>query len=452
MPTNEPLYPYQQAVLGQMKAGAPIYLGFDPGLGKSRTALEAAKERGAGRVLIISPASGRYVWERECARWYPRMPFLMVNGPNDFSKLRAGRGLILITYGLLSQKDSAYANVIAKGPAFDMTIIDEASAVKNSSANRTKAILGKMWPRLGYVVPMSGTPAPNHAGELFPILAAHFPQSITTKINGTVRPMKEYEFQDVYCKIVNKSFGGGRQVRVIEGSKNVPVLRHRINGYMQRVKKETVLADLPPIRWDVVPVQPDPGLVDQLVRVPEGLSDDDLLKWLSGADGEHVQRLRHILGVAKVKASVEYIDDFMTNLPSGQKLLVFAHHREVIAHLMTGLADWSPVAVTGGSSTAERALAIDQFLNVGRHRIFVGNIQAAGTALTLVGPKCRCSDVIFVEATYSVGDNVQAACRVHRIGQHDAVVARMLTAHGTIDDRIQDILSRKAADFASLFN
>jgi SNF2 family DNA or RNA helicase len=131
---------------------------------------------------------------------------------------------------------------------------------------------------------------------------------------------------------------------------------------------------------------------------------------------------------------------------------MFAHHREVIAHLMTGLADWSPVAVTGGSSTAERALAIDQFLNVGRHRIFVGNIQAAGTALTLVGPKCRCSDVIFVEATYSVGDNVQAACRVHRIGQHDAVVARMLTAHGTIDDRIQDILSRKAADFASLFN
>jgi SNF2 family DNA or RNA helicase len=84
--------------------------------------------------------------------------------------------------------------------------------------------------------------------------------------------------------------------------------------------------------------------------------------------------------------------------------------------------------------------------------MFIGNIQAAGTGLTLVGPQCLCSDVFFVEASYAVGDNVQAAARVHRIGQKAAVVARFLTAHGTIDDRIQDILARKAGDFAKLFN
>jgi hypothetical protein len=31
-------------------------------------------------------------------------------------------------------------------------------------------------------------------------------------------------------------------------------------------------------------------------------------------------------------------------------------------------------------------------------------------------------------------------------------VARFLTAHGTMDDRIQSILARKAKDFDQLFN
>jgi SWI/SNF-related matrix-associated actin-dependent regulator 1 of chromatin subfamily A len=444
------LYPYQQAVLGQMKAGAPTYLGFDPGLGKSRTAIEAAKARGADTVLIVSPASGRYVWQRECARWWPGMPFRMVNGPSDLGNLRPTRGFVLITYGLLSQKEGPYASLIAKGRSFDMTVLDEAAAVKNSSANRTKAILRTMWPKLGYVVPMSGTPAPNHAGELYPILKAHKPESITMQVNGSTRPLTETEFQDTFCRVVNKSFGGGRQVRVIEGSKNLDVLRKRIDGYMIRVRKEDVLKDLPPLRWDVVPVQPKTDYLASLPQVPEGLSDDDLLKWLSGADGEHVMRLRRLLGVAKVDASVEYIQDFLDNMPPERKVLVFAHHKDVISKLAAAFNNC--VVYSGETSTVERSRVIDKFLTDRACRVFVGNIQAAGTAITLVGPTCKCSDVFFVEATYSVGDNHQAACRVHRIGQNDAVVARMLTAHGTIDDRIQSILARKATDFSNLFN
>ena len=163
-------------------------------------------------------------------------------------------------------------------------------------------------------------------------------------------------------------------------------------------------------------------------------------------------RLRRQLGMAKLVPAIEYIDDFMEGLPVGRKVLVFAHHKDVIENLLVGLMNWSPVVITGASSANERTHAVNQFLGHVPTRIFIGNIAAAGTGLTLVGPHCACSDVIFVEASYSVGDNVQAACRVHRIGQNDAVVARFLTAHGTIDDRIQSILARKAQDFSELFN
>ena len=445
------MYPFQKAVLPQMVAGKPIYLGFDPGLGKSRTALEAARARGDVRVLVIAPTSGKYVWASECAKWMPGTPFRIVEGIRDLGKLKLA-GVTLITYGLLSQKDSPYANAIRHGADFDMTVLDEAAAVKNSGANRTRSILTLMLPRLGYLVPMSGTPAPNHAGELFPILRAVYPQALA--MGGAPGAlMNEYQFQDQFCKVVNKSFGTGKSIRVIEGSKNLDTLKSRMNGFMVRVKKADVLKDLPSIRWDVVPIQPKADSLHALPKVPENMSDDDLLKYLSGASGdEHVMRLRRLLGISKIIPAIEYIQDFMANLAPRKKVLVFAHHREVIQMLDAGLQTNHPVVLTGASVASERRVAVDTFLNDPLCRMFIGNIAAAGTGLTLVGPRCDCSDVIFVEASYAVGDNVQAAARVHRIGQKEGVVARFLTAHHTIDDRIQSILARKAQDFEQLFS
>lgn len=448
--TTEALYPFQTDAIDRAAKGFPVYLGFDPGLGKSRAALELAMAMKAKRMLIICPASGRYVWERETRKWInTSVRMISSTGATDLVKL-GGDGIFVITYGLLSQKDGPIPDVIAKGKPFDLTVIDEAHAVKNSGANRTKAILGKMKPKLGYILPLSGTPAPNHAGELYPILKALYPAALM--VGG--KALQQWEFEDLFCIVTRKRFGTGRDVRVIEGSRNLPELKKRIAPFMLRVKKEDVLKDLPPVRYDVVPVYVPPTAVPSL---PAGLSDEALLKYLSGtgaAHDEHVMRIRRILGVAKVQPAVEYIDNFMEGLPTSKKLLVFAHHKEVIHSLLTGLQDWSPVHITGASSPMERTHAVDRFLGVSKptSRLMVGNIQAMGTGLTLVGPHCDCSDVIFVEASYSIGENVQAAARIHRIGQKNAVVARFLTAHGTIDDRIQDILARKARDFSALFN
>jgi SWI/SNF-related matrix-associated actin-dependent regulator 1 of chromatin subfamily A len=443
---NAPLYPFQADAAARVAGDERIYLGFDPGLGKSRTALEAAKRRKAQTVLIICPASGRYVWERECGLWWPTMPFTTVSGPSDLGKLSLLPGIVLITYGLLSQKGSPYVDAVAmRTRPFDMTILDEAAAVKNTGANRTRAILGKMFSKLGYLLPLSGTPAPNHAGELYPILRALHPSAI--QAGRSV--MTQWEFEDVFCRVVSKRFGGGPSVRVIEGSKNLPELRRRLEGFMVRVRKEDVLKDLPPIRYDVVPLA-----VSSMAQpaMPDIVDDDAFLRYLSASGEEHIMRLRRLLGVAKCLPAIEYIDDFLTNLPASKKVLVFAHHTSVIDGLIQGLADWQPAMIVGASTTKERTAAVNRFLGDHSCRIIIGNIQAAGTGLTLVGPNCDCSDVIFVESSFSAADNAQAACRVHRIGQSEAVIARFLTAHGTIDDRIQSILARKAKDFDQLFN
>jgi SWI/SNF-related matrix-associated actin-dependent regulator of chromatin subfamily A-like protein 1 len=440
---TEPLYRFQIEAAARIMLGEQIYLGFDPGLGKSRTAIEAAAARGASRTLIVCPASGRYVWRAEIAKWKPGSRVVMVYKPAD---LKTEADFYILTYSLISKADSILPNAIANGPAFDFTVLDEAAALKNPGANRTKRVLEKMLPKLGYALPMSGTPAPNHAGELYPILKALYPKALKGS-NG--HPLAQWQFEDRYCRVTLKRFGNGPSVRVIEGSRNLPELRTRIDKFMVRVRKMDVLKDLPPVRYDIVPLDVS---VPTSVNLPPDLSDDDVLRYLAGKVGdEHIMRLRRMLGLCKAEPAVEYLDDFLSNLPDGRKILVFAHHREVVEKLLKGLANWSPAVITGASTPNERTSQVNKFLTNRASRVFIGNIQAAGTGLTLVGPTCPCSDVFFVEASYSVGDNVQAAARVHRIGQREAVVARFLTAHKTIDDRIQSILARKALDFKNLF-
>lgn len=442
------MFPHQrEAVFSILDSPTSTYLGFDMGLGKTRVAIEVMRKRGGLRHLVFCPSSARLVWKAEFAKWWPEARVRILGGPKDVAHL-SDPGVTLVSYGLMSQSDSLYVDAIKKRQ-FDMTVLDEAHALKNPGANRTKAILKNARKALGFVLPMSGTPAPNHAGELYPILASCFPEAIR-KEDGS--PMKAWEFENAFCHVVEKRFGRSpRPVRVIEGSKNVDALKQRINGFMLRKRKEEVLTDLPPLMFDTVPVKAKPETLKEFADLLKpGMSDDEILKALRQND-EHVMRLRRLIGIAKLPGVIEYLIETLDGLPGDRKIVVFAHHQEVITKLGHALAAWSPVTLVGSTLPRDRERVVTTFLNDERSRVFIGNIIAAGTALTLVGPKCRCSDVFFAETSFNPGDNVQAACRVHRIGQRDAVVARLLTAHGTIDDRIQAILSRKAQDFLELF-
>ena len=294
----------------------------------------------------------------------------------------------------------------------------------------------------------------NHAGDLYTLLSVCWPQGIK---------MNRLAYEERFCKISHKYFGGSRPIRVVEGSKNLTQLKALIAPFMMRVRKGDVFKDLPAILWDQVPVPLDPAhlspadedllnkAIAQHVRGGAGLDDmTEALRKAGHAVG--LMALRRMLGLAKLRGATEYIVDMLESLPDTRKVLVFAHHADVIATLNQQLGEYSPAVLTGKSSPQEREDAVDKFLNDHRCRVFIGNIQAAGTAITLVGPKCKCSDVIFVESSWTPMDNAQAACRVHRIGQKDGVVARMLSAAGTVDDMINGLLVRKAREFTELFD
>jgi SNF2 family DNA or RNA helicase len=428
----------------------PTYLGFDMGIGKTRTFIEAAKARKAKRMLVICPASAVLVWKREIALWDPSASLVIVRTP---SALARSANYYVVTHGLMSQKDGAVAEAIISGTAYDMTAIDEAHAFNGADTNRVKA-LRRAAPKLGDITPLSGTPMRNHAGDLYTLLSICVPNW----------RMARHEYEDRFCKVSHKYFGGSRPIRVIEGSKNLDQLRQLIAPFMSRVRKEDVFQDLPAIIWDSVPVPLDPALLsaEDLARFDETVnrrtggptaSLDDMTEALRvmGAD-VGLMALRRMLGAAKLRGATDYIVDMLDNLPDDRKVLVFGHHAHVIASLGRHLGEYFPAILTGSTSAKDREIAVDKFLNEKACRVFIGNLQAAGTAITLVGPKCKCSDVVFVESSWTPMDNAQAACRVHRIGQKDGVVARMLSAAGTVDDLVNNLLVRKAREFTQLFD
>ncbi len=444
-----PLRDYQQKALAFLETGGS-YLALEQGLGKSRIMIEFAKRKNARRILVFCPASVRLAWEQEIPKWWTDSPpIVLVNRVMDLEKRE---GFFIISYDRMSRGNEWVDAINSFFLTFDIAFCDEAHFLKNRGAARTKAIYDGVRKNVVRMIAASGTPAPNHSGELFTAFRALAPAKIRTR-DG--KAMSQIQFEDAFCKVDTKWFGG-RAIRVIVGSQNIPQLRQRLDGFLLRMTKKQVLPELPPLEFITVPIEPSLDGIDKKdIERFDGILDlsmdeDDLLTALRSKD-EHIARLRSALGLAKVESAIEYLIDFLGDIDTRSKIVVWAEHHIVVDKLFERLGDFRPVKIDGRSPPKDRKSAVETFLNDDRCRVFIGNIVAAGTGLTLIGPKCECSDCFFVESSYTPGDNLQAAARIHRLGQQDGVLARVFTARRTIDDRIQAIITRKTNELAEIF-
>jgi SWI/SNF-related matrix-associated actin-dependent regulator 1 of chromatin subfamily A len=122
------------------------------------------------------------------------------------------------------------------------------------------------------------------------------------------------------------------------------------------------------------------------------------------------------------------------------KILIFAHHRDVIEALTVGLKDFGAKNIMGGTPMDERQKIIDEFQNDFGIKTLILSIEAAGVGITLTAA----SYVIFAEFSYVPGVNEQAVDRTHRIGQTRGVITEYLTHEKSLDERIlKKLLDKK---------
>lgn len=456
-----PLRDYQQSgvdwMCTQLRCHKAVMLADEMGLGKTLQALRAADRRGAERVLIVCPAGARRVWQAEIKRWLPGWSsrVVLVEPGTNLADIKRGldrlQCVLIVGYDEFSARTSQLANHL-RSRRFDLLILDEAHYLKNPS-NRTLALYGAKGSGTGVqaivskVILLTGTPTPNHAGELWQHYRTFWPETLK---GATHRVLSQTQFEDRFTRYRDTPFG-----RQVTGSKNQTILRHALQGMVLRRRKDEVLTELPPLILQDIPLIGGP-LSNWIVRISpevraiaarlnygfEHASDDELLKTLRNPDTA-VATVRRELGVMKVGPAIAWVQERMASV---DKLLVFAWHHDVIEGLRKGLLEFDPVVVTGNTTPNARALAVEDFQRSSGTRIFIGQILAAGTAVTLTAA----SEVAMVEPSWVPGENQQAIARAHRLGQRDSVLASFLYLPGTLDERIMTVFRRKAHEIGIL--
>jgi SWI/SNF-related matrix-associated actin-dependent regulator 1 of chromatin subfamily A len=215
----------------------------------------------------------------------------------------------------------------------------------------------------------------------------------------------------------------------------------RANLMVRRLKKD-VLSQLPEKQWHVFPIERK-GAVAEALRHPGWAKAEALYKMddhcFTGGppiDGS-ISTARRLLGEAKAPIVVAYIADLF--ISGVEKLVVGAHHKNVIEILRKKLGKYNLVVMEG--SMKKRQAAVDRFQNDPSVQIILAQNQILSLGHTLHAAQ----DVVLVEPDWVPGNNDQLLERVHRFGQTGSyVIGHVPTVPGTMDEHILGTTIRKA--------
>lgn len=448
---SDQLFPYQRDGVEWLKNRKTALLADEMGLGKSAQAVTAADAINAKRILILCPAIARENWKREFALW--------TTTPRQFFKVEDRSTPIPEDQSVICSYDLAHSTKIPGN--FDLLILDEAHYLKSVNTKRSKAVYGRegLVRRASKVWCLSGTPAPNHPGELWPLLYTFG----ATKLSYD-------DFIQRYCV----GWHGPHGFAITgSNSKNIPELAQILKSIMLRRKKSEVMKDLPEIyfrsvlvppgevdldiessftKW-VIPTDRKKELFDLMEK--ERMTVETLLN-LTGdstpglrgleALSPSVSTLRRYVGLQKVQAVAELVEQELSDF-AYEKVVIFAIHRDVIEGLRTRLRKFGVVTLYGGHDPLKAYKNVEHFQKNPKIRVFVGNIISAGTAITLTAAH----NVIFAEQDWVPGNNAQAAMRCHRIGQTNPVLVRIIGLENSFDERVNFLLKRKIKELTQLF-
>ena len=158
-----------------------------------------------------------------------------------------------------------------------------------------------------------------------------------------------------------------------------------------------------------------------------------------------LNQLRQVVGRGKVKDAIELAKDL---LESGEQVVLFAHHKAVVAELqqaMVKLLRPSLVGVIAGNTKPRDRQTLSTEFLAGRKRVMI--LSSAGKeGLDLYSG----SHLVFAERLWTPADEEQIEARLHRKGQKNAVTAHYLVARGTVDERLDDIVRSKRSEFSNL--
>jgi SWI/SNF-related matrix-associated actin-dependent regulator 1 of chromatin subfamily A len=409
-PNNLAYKPFQKVAIKWISLFDKVLIADPPGAGKTIEIAGFINLENPGRILIYVPASLLLNWKKELQKWMISPLPIYTWKEFDSMDRKPAKFIVLSSFYYAGKKEAILK--VLKLKELDLLVIDETHAFKNMQAQRTKLLFAVNGPfKISKkIVAMTGTPIVNRPIETYPIikrLAPHLIQNMT-----------KFEFGMKYCAGWATPWG----IYDFTGASSLKELGTNLrSGFMIRREKSAIMPQLPKLMKNLV-------YLDK--KAPKHLSFKDDNVSNKGAVAFEEGSTAHLeLGLLKLPLAIEYLKTM--NEGGHTKMIVFAHHREVLKGLFEGLKELNPVILMGGMTPKAKDEAVTKFQEDPTCEVFIGSIIAAGVGLTLTAA----SYVALVEADWRPGINDQAIDRAHRMGQESTVLAEFLVIEGTLDER-----------------
>jgi superfamily II DNA or RNA helicase len=420
-------------------------LADDMGLGKTvqilafLNALKREKKKtgkSAGASLLVIPASLLSNWMNEIQAFFSDLKYLAVHpdlhkpgkvpelGPDQLAEL----DLVITTYALTQR----YAWI--QEASWHYIILDEAQAIKNPGTKQTKAI--KKLTAINRIA-MTGTPVENRLSDLWSLFDflnpgllgnakefGSFTKGLADAPNGYARLRKVVSpfilrrlktdksiISDLPDKVEVKTWAAMSKKQTVLYGEMVAGLREIIGNAEGIQRKGIILSALMKFK--------------QLCNHPAQYLGQELY---AETDSGKFARLREICEIIHEKR---------------EKVLVFTQFKEMTEPLSRFLATIfkrQGLLLHGSIPVGKRKELIEKFQGPEYVPYFVLSLKAGGVGLNLTAA----NHVIHFDRWWNPAVENQATDRAFRIGQKKNVMVHKFLTKGTVEEKIDEMLTTKA--------
>ena len=402
------------------------------------------------KVLIVAPTSVCAVWPKEFSDYADFKYTVKVLLGDKQSRLKALDDLDKFPFPALKVAVINYESTWRDGIfdrllAFDADLIIAAASqrIKTHDAAQSKA-MHQLGDKARYKLILSGTPVQNEAVDIF---------SQYRFLDPTIFGQNFYAFRGRYCVM------GGFNRRQIVQYRDLDALIKKEHSIAYRVTKEEAL-DLPEQTFEnrcIALSKKERSIYDRLRRDSFAELDGGgtitattvltkllrLQQFTGGFLVEDDAAKPQLVSRGKLDALADIIQDYVVE--GKKKLVIFARFipevMEIIklADDIAGKHEMQTVAIYGDIKKELRGDIVQQFQTDPATMVFVGQIDTAGTGITLTAADtCVYYSEGFNYATYE-----QSLSRIHRIGQRHPCTYIHLVAEKTVDELILKSLATK---------
>ncbi|CAB4724474.1 MAG: ATP-dependent helicase [Actinobacteria bacterium] len=417
-------------------------LADDMGLGKTVTLIALhlhRREQGVtAPTLVVCPTSLLGNWEAEIRRFAPGVDVRRFHG-GARSLDGVGDGFVLTTYGTLrvdveavGESRSALGDI-----AWDLVVADEAQHVKNARSATARAL--RKLPSAARVA-LTGTPVENDLTELWAILDWATPGLLGSRnafrkvwaapIESGVDPTKARQFADLIGPFL------------LRRRKSDPGIAPELppkteTDHLLGLTREQVVLYEAFVRDSMERIE----RADEETRRGLVLALLTGLKQICNHPAHFLKQSNGRVGGRSEK--IDLLDELLgTVLAEDGAVLLFTQYvamaRLLEAHLSA--ASIPHQFLHGGTPVREREAMVARF-QAGEVPVFLLSLKAGGTGLNLT----RADHVVHVDRWWNPAVEEQATDRAYRIGQTKPVQVHRMITRGTIEEKIDQLLTRKRA-------